>query len=78
MRKHLLSIILASFCAASLAQGDVIDARHPITVNHTYTLADASTTLSQVDFGRNQVNLISVRAKAPQGARLVITDLVCL
>ena len=75
MRKHLLSIILASFCAASLAQGDVIDARHPITVNHTYTLADASTTLSQVDFGRNQVNLISVRAKAPQGARLVITDL---
>ncbi len=41
----------------------------------TYSEAGAWTTFNKVDFGKKQVNLITVRAKAPQGGILSIRDL---
>ncbi|MBQ0022579.1 MAG: family 43 glycosylhydrolase [Prevotellaceae bacterium] len=41
----------------------------------TYSTADAFSTYNKVDFGTKEVTTITVRAKAPKGATLVITDL---
>ncbi len=41
----------------------------------TYTGTDAFSTYNAVDFGTKEVTTISVRAKAPKGAKIVITDL---
>lgn len=41
----------------------------------TYNAAGAYSTYNKVDFGDKQVNTISVRVKAPKGAKLMIKDL---
>ena len=41
----------------------------------TYREAGAYSTFTQVDFGSHQVNLITVRAKAPKGGKISIRDL---
>lgn len=75
MKKTILALLSFVFCTFAIAQLASSDARRPIRLDHTYAAAGASVTLPQVSFGDKQVNLLSVRVKAPEGARLVIRDL---
>lgn len=71
--KKILSVILSlAMSVAAMAQTPS-DARKPIRVDNSITTN--ALVLNQVDFGSKQVNLISLRVKAPQGATLVLTDL---
>lgn len=67
------AILTLGLCTASLAQ-TTNDARRPIHLKGA-PITTQSIQLDHVDFGTKQVNLISARVKAPQGARMVITDL---
>ncbi len=72
MKKILTAVLSLGLMTAALAQ-QPRDARRPIHVDQT--VASNTVQLEKIDFGTKQVNLISLRIKAPQGARLVITDL---
>lgn len=70
MKKIFSTILGLALCSASLLAQ--YDARKPMRIQSSITTSPVH--LENVDFGDRQVNLISLRAKAPQGARLVITD----
>lgn len=70
MKKIFSTILGLALCSASLLAQ--YDARKPMRIQSSITTSPIH--LENVDFGDRQVNLISLHAKAPQGARLVITD----
>ena len=76
MKPFLSTLVALALTASAIAQQAPLDARQPIRIGQTYQASTrTSSTMQHVDFGTRQVNLISVRVKAPQGARLVLTDL---
>lgn len=75
MRNTILTTVIAIIASCSAVFAST-DARKPIHIEKT--LSDETgkaITLTEVDFGDKQVNLISLRILAPQGAALKVTDL---
>lgn len=75
MFRSFLIVMLASIAMSNVVWAQSANnARKPMRVNNTLQGENNVATVSGVDFGEKQVNLISIRVKAPLGANMVVTD----
>lgn len=72
----MMALVLSLLCVNTVwGQQTSVDARKPIHLDCSLNATNSMVTCQNVDFGEKQVNLISLKVKAPKGAVMVVTDL---